>query len=226
MVPTGRGSSSRDRQRRLLTHTHWALYRLTPFHTYLTLTLTDWLTDWLLAAPLPNHPSLQLALSLSFFLLPHTPPLSPTSPSPSVLILPTHASLHSPIPLVCALCLSGFPYSSSSSLSPLQTWHKAGITSNITLTLVSAVPLPLQRLSMASLSLSSSTLKVYLMWVHHLSAANLLLIKCLHFTNSHQLAPWWAFEVLLCNSLCRAIICGSSSMTKLLSKYNHSWRWD
>lgn len=39
MVPIGigRGSSSRDRRRRLLTHRHGALYRLTPFHTYLAL---------------------------------------------------------------------------------------------------------------------------------------------------------------------------------------------
>lgn len=63
-IGIGRGSSSRDRQRRLLTHTHWALYRLTPFHTYLTHTLHR---CRLLRSLIPSPP----ALSFS-------PPLSPS----------------------------------------------------------------------------------------------------------------------------------------------------
>lgn len=128
-IGIGRGSSSRDRQRRLLTHTHWALYRLTPFHTYLAL------TDRLLAAPplspVPfSPPSLHLANS-------HFSPSLTDSPR---LYSPSRVSLTHVLLLLL--------------LSLLQTWHKAANRSNITLTFLPAVPLPLQGLNVASIYLS------------------------------------------------------------------------
>lgn len=64
-IGIGRGSSSRDRRRRPLTHTHRALYRLTPFLTYLALAPTVCLLHFLIPPPPStlSPPSLHLANS-------------------------------------------------------------------------------------------------------------------------------------------------------------------
>lgn len=151
MVPIGRGSSSRDSQKRLLTHAHWAPYRLTPFLTYLALSPTD----WLLAAPLPNPLSLSFSLfpshSSSFINISFSPLSSRPANShfsPSLAHSPRLSALPLQFPLTHVLLLL---------LSPLQTWHRTANRSNITLTFLSAVPLPLRGLNVVSLCLFLSS---------------------------------------------------------------------
>lgn len=65
-VPLEGQSSSTDRWRRLLTHALWALYSMTPFHTYLMLNLSVWLQlAWLYNTPLPLPHSFFFCLSVS-----------------------------------------------------------------------------------------------------------------------------------------------------------------
>lgn len=151
MVPIGRGSSSRDSQKRLLTHAHWAPYRLTPFLTYLALSPTDcWLLRFLI-------PSLSLAFSLfpshssSFISISFSPFSSHPANShfsPSLAHSPRLSALPLQFPLTHVLLLL---------LSPLQTWHRTANRSNITLTFLSAVPLPLWGLNVVSLCLFLSS---------------------------------------------------------------------